>query len=297
MGTAKQADRVAKPQAWTRLIFPATALAALAGAVALVIFARHQAQPYWGPLSLAVLAFCCEFVDSSLGMGYGTTLTPILLLAGYDLKLVVPVILLSEFLTGLMAGGIHHAIGNCKFRLRSRDSAVAGVLAAAGIIGALVAVQFLTRVPRSVARLYFAAMITAMGALILVRRKASHRFSWPKIAGVGVVSAFNKGVSGGGYGPLVVGGQLLSGCETKAAVACTSLSESFVCLVALIGYAATGVFPTPMLAIPIVMGAVLSSPCACAMTRFLDSKVDLRRLVGAIVLILGLLCFIKVPGG
>jgi uncharacterized membrane protein YfcA len=285
-----------EPRAWTRYLPALTGLGALAAAAALAAFAHREAMPLWQPVSLALLAFSCEFVDSSLGMGYGTTLTPILLMTGYDLKVIVPVVLLSEFLTGLTAGGVHHALGNCRFRLRSRDSGVAFVLAAAGIFGALGAVQFLIRVPRATARLYFAIMITAMGVLILLRRKANYRFSWPKIGALGLISSFNKGMSGGGYGPLVVSGQLLSGCEAKAAVACTSLSESFVCLVALIGYAAAGVFPNPVLAFPIVLGAMLSSPCACAMTRFLDTKVDLRRVIGVIVLILGLLCFTRVPG-
>lgn len=111
-----------------------------------------------------------------------------------------------------------------------------------------------------------------------------------------MISSFNKGMSGGGYGPLVVGGQLLSGCEAKNAVACTSLSESLVCLVGLIGFAVAGVFPMPALAVPIVVGALLSAPCASAMTRYLSSRLDLKRLVGVIVLILGLVCFTKVPG-
>jgi hypothetical protein len=281
---------------WTGYIPAATGLFALVGAVILLGFARHEAAPAWQLLAFAALAFACEFVDSSLGMGYGTTLTPILLLMGYDLKVIVPVVLLSEFLTGLTAGGFHHAFGNADFSLRSRDSKVVGVLALSGILGALVAVQFLTGVPTSVAKLYFAIMITAMGVLILVRRNRSYRFSWSKVLGLGLVSSFNKGMSGGGYGPLVVGGQLLSGCKTKSAVGCTSLAEGFVCLVALIGFSLKGVYPLPLLAVPIVMGAMVSAPCAAAMTRFLDSRLDLKRLVGAIILVLGILCFFKVPG-
>jgi len=50
-----------------------------------------------------LLALSCEYIDSSLGMGYGTTLTPILLLAGFAPVQVVPSILLSEFVTALTA--------------------------------------------------------------------------------------------------------------------------------------------------------------------------------------------------
>jgi hypothetical protein len=264
--------------------------------IMLVVFARRDSLPLWQPLALAAVAFLCEFVDSSLGMGYGTTFTPLLLLVGFDLKTVVPVILLSEFLTGLTAGGFHHALGNASFKWKSRDTNVALVLGIAGIFGALVAVEFLTSVPRFWARLYFALMITGMGVVILYNRNRSYRFSWGKIGGLGLISSFNKGMSGGGYGPLVVGGQLLSGCNPRNAVACTSLSESLVCLVGLIGFALKGIFPTPALAVPIVAGALLSAPLASVTTRYLSSKTDLKLIVGVLVVILGLLCLTKVPG-
>jgi uncharacterized membrane protein YfcA len=279
---------------WTSYLPGLTALAALGVAAVLAMLAKDQAVPLWIPLSMALLAFCCEFVDSSLGMGYGTTLTPILLLMGYELKMIVPVVLLSEFVTGLTAGGFHHIFGNTNFRLRSRDSKIVWVLAGAGIFGASVAVQFLTRVPKFYAQLYFALMITAMGLIILARRNRKYKFSWAKVVGLGLVSSFNKGMSGGGYGPLVVGGQVLSGCEAKSAVGCTSLAESFVCLVALIGFGLTGVFPTWTLAVPIVLGATISAPCAAGMTKYLDSRVDLKRVVGFAVLVLGFLCLYKV---
>jgi uncharacterized membrane protein YfcA len=278
-----------------RSYLPAGAgLALLAGAVVIAIFAHQQSAAMWALAALAVLAFSCEFVDSSLGMGYGTTLTPLLLLLGYDLKTVVPVVLLSEFLTGMAAGGFHHMLGNVNLRARSRDTKVVAVLGLTGILGAVLGVQFLTHVPRFWARLYFALMIISMGLLILWKRRASYRFSWPKIGGLGVLSAFNKGLSGGGYGPLVVGGQVLSGCEAKTAVGCTSVAESTVCLVALVAFALGGMWPNTLLAVPIITGAVLSTPFAAAMTRHLDRRVNLKQVVGVVVLLLGALCLYKV---
>ena len=52
-------------------------------------------------LAVFLAALVCEYVDSSLGMGYGTTLTPLLLLAGFEPLQIVPCVLLSEFATGL----------------------------------------------------------------------------------------------------------------------------------------------------------------------------------------------------
>ena len=49
------------------------------------------------PIFLA--AFIAEYFDSSLGMGYGTTLTPVLLFMGYTPMQIVPAVLLSEMIT------------------------------------------------------------------------------------------------------------------------------------------------------------------------------------------------------
>ena len=74
-------------------------------------------------LGIGAAAFVCEYVDSTLGMGYGTTLTPLLLLMGYKPLEIVPVILLSELISGLMAGAFHHFQGNVNFRPNGWPSA------------------------------------------------------------------------------------------------------------------------------------------------------------------------------
>lgn len=63
-------------------------------------------------LAIFLAALACEYLDSSLGMGYGTTLTPLLLIAGFEPLQVVPAVLLSELLTGVTAGALHHRDGN-----------------------------------------------------------------------------------------------------------------------------------------------------------------------------------------
>ncbi len=68
-------------------------------------------------LSLILIAFLAEYVDSSLGMGYGTTLTPLLILFGFDPLQIVPAVLLSELVTGILAGVFHHSVGNVNFGL------------------------------------------------------------------------------------------------------------------------------------------------------------------------------------
>ncbi|MCK4232918.1 hypothetical protein KAX75_00695, partial [candidate division WOR-3 bacterium] len=57
---------------------------------------------------IAALAFCCEYIDSSLGMGYGTILSPVLIIMGFDPLIVVPSILLSQAVGGFTASIFHH---------------------------------------------------------------------------------------------------------------------------------------------------------------------------------------------
>ena len=50
----------------------------------------------WLTLAIILIAFLCEYMDSTLGMGYGTTLTPVFLLMGFGPYEIVPAILVSE---------------------------------------------------------------------------------------------------------------------------------------------------------------------------------------------------------
>ncbi len=62
-------------------------------------------------LVLIVSTLAAEYVDSTLGMGYGTILTPLLLFLGFQPLQVVPAVLLTEAVTGIAAAVMHHAVG------------------------------------------------------------------------------------------------------------------------------------------------------------------------------------------
>lgn len=250
---------------------------------------------------VGVLAFFCELVDSSLGMGYGTTLTPVLLLLGFPVSVVVPSVLLSELLSGLTAGAFHHGCGNISLRKGSADRRVTFVLVATGVIGAVVAVFVALNIPKQVLKGYIGAMVLAMGMLVLIFRKHRIRFSWLRIASLGVVSAFNKGISGGGYGPLVVSGQILSGSDTRSAIGVTSLAEGFICMAALSIYLVMNDGPAWLAGnwrfyVPMVTGALVAAPLAAQATRFASRKVDLRLVVGILTCVLGAWTLIKTFG-
>ena len=71
--------------------------------------------PLMTVLSIFLAALACEYMDSSLGMGYGTTLAPLLMLSGFEPLQIVPAVLISELVTGVSAGLLHQCDGNVDF--------------------------------------------------------------------------------------------------------------------------------------------------------------------------------------
>jgi len=266
---------------------------------------------------VSLMAFACEYVDSTLGMGYGTTLTPLLLLMGYKPLEIVPVILLSELVTGLLAGVFHHSQGNVNFRpngwpsegwsglIRPRDYwrslrkalpmdlKVALLLGGCSMIGAVASVILAVNIPGRWLKLYIGALVLCMGLLVLVMRKRRLAFSVRRLTILGLIASFNKGLSGGGYGPVVTAGQLLCGVQGRNAVAITSLAEGLTCLVGLIAYLVAGNDPTGWKLVPAIMlGAVLSVPLSARSVRRI--RTDLLTLaIAGLTIVLGILTLVQ----
>jgi uncharacterized membrane protein YfcA len=237
---------------------------------------------------IIIMAFLCEYIDSSLGMGYGTTLTPLLLLMGYNPLQIVPAILLSELITGLSAAFFHHRMKNTNFKIGAIDLKIALVMAGCSVFGAVAAVFVALNLSKFYIKLYIGVLVFAMGVLILATLKRKFKFSWKKISSIGLLAAFNKGISGGGYGPLVTSGQILSGVESKNAIGITSLAEGLTCLVGVITYISfTNHTVDWSLSPSLILGAILSVPLATYTVKKFKGG-PLRLIVGIATLLLGM---------
>jgi len=242
---------------------------------------------------LIPLAFVCEYIDSTLGMGYGTTLTPVLLLMGFEPLHVVPAVLFSEFISGITAACFHHNFKNVNFKLASNDTKIAFVLSSLAVIGTVIAVIAAIKLPANILKIWIGSIVLFMGIFILVTYKRQPRFSWFKISTLGIIASFNKGMSGGGYGPLVMGGQVLSGVGVKNAVGITSLSEGITCLVGVIMYFFLRPQTNWNLAPWLMAGAVLSVPLAAYTLKKIPEK-KVKLLTAVVIIILGLLTLQRV---
>jgi uncharacterized protein len=272
-------------------------------------------------LAIALIAFLCEYMDSALGMGYGTTMTPVLMFLGFSPLSIVPVVLLSELITGTLSGIMHHKEGNVDFHFKvlnfqrikdslsfpellnpdyhtygiqiSRHLKVVALLLSATVIGASAAVFTARVIPRQWVSLYISVMVIAMGLFILFCFNRKFRYSWKKIAGIGFIASFNKGLTGGGYGPLVVSGQILSGVEGKHAIGITSLAEGITCALGVLAYFLTARNIIDWRLAPVIIaGAVCSIPFSVKTVKKVNERF-LKAMIAVVTIILGIITLIK----
>jgi len=247
---------------------------------------------------IILIAFLAEYSDSTVGGGYGTVLAPLLLIFGFSPLQIVPSILLSEFITGLMAAFVHNKVGNVSFNFKlsklsnSKHSKIALLLSVCSVVGTISAVLIALNVNKFYVSLYIGLLVLIMGIVILMKHKESHNFSWKKIIGLGTLASFNKGISGGGYGPLVTSGQILSGIKAKSAPGITSFAEGLTCLVGIISYILLSKTIDLSLAPYLTLGAVMALPFAAYTVKKIHTK-RLILLVGIAAIILGMFTLIK----
>lgn len=242
-------------------------------------------------LIIGFLSFVTEYVDATLGMGYGTSLAAILILMGFEIHEFVPPLLISQFVAGLFAGLAHHFVRNVDFTLRSPDLKVATILGLFSIVGIVIAAYVASVVASEILEIYVGALVFVLGIVILVTVGRAFIFTWGRIVALGFISAFNKGVSGGGFGPMATGGQILSGVETKSAVGITSLAEGIASIAGVVAWLFITIGEVGLIA-PLTIGAIISVPFSALTVKRLRAR-NLRVVVGLAILILGLIIVVQ----
>ena len=136
-------------------------------------------------------------------------------------------------------------------------------------------------------------MIFLIGIYIIIHINKPSIFSWKRLSIIAALSGFNKGVPGGGYGPLVTGGQVISGRSAKSSVGSTSLAEGIVCFVGFFAYVLIRGKIYWALALPLLLGAVLSTPLSAFAVKKIPEK-KMKLIIGLVTISLGILTILKV---
>jgi uncharacterized membrane protein YfcA len=247
-------------------------------------------------IEIIILAFFAglimEFLDSFLGGGYGTVLTPLFLILGYTIPQIIPMILLSEIFTGIIGGIFHHNFGN----VDKKALLLVGPFAIGGTLFALFAS---INVDKFIINLYIGLLVLILGVFILIRyfrnkNKIADKKHNKRLPFIGALIGFNKAISGGGFGPILTGGLSWSGRDPKKSVGTTTLLEGIVCVFGFLGYWYFNSLSSINwdLTIPLIIGAILSTfPAAWATHKF--PKKYLGILVSIAVILLGIGVLVK----
>jgi len=248
-------------------------------------------------ISLLLLAFFMEMVDNGLGGGFGTILSPLLVIFGYDPRAIVPSILLSEMVSGLWGGGWHIKFKNVNFKAVGFTllGSLFGMTGATYLIGSVL--------PNTVAKQYISIIAMMMGIFVILRSfnfisklfKPAEKLSPAKFSVLGFAVGFNKGGTGGGYGPVSVSGYMVLGLSAASAVGTTTVAEGIACALGVVLYVQiTSIVLS--LAIPITIGAFIADPFSAWVNNTLKIKLNPPfhgRLVGVAMTGLGVVTLLK----
>lgn len=245
----------------------------------------------FSPFDFVVLIFLSFFpavIDSSFGMGYGFIVTPLLLILGYNPLQIIPTILVSSLVGNLLSAIFHHKLKNVDFSLQSCDFRIALVIGGCGSIGSLFGALLAVKIPTFYLSLYIGVMVIVIGVFILysMREKIHFTFSWLRMATLGLIGAFNKGISGSGFGPIVTTGGLLVGLNEKATVSIQSLSELFASSIGIATFILSGVQLDTYFTVAVATGVALASPIAAVIVKR-SAGAKLRVMIALIAILLG----------
>ncbi len=196
-------------------------------------------------LIIIILAFIFESMDSIAGMGFGTALSPLLFILGYTPLQVVPTILISEAITGVVDTFFDHEFKNVHYSFKPLNDAtkIGLIIAFFGCIAIFTSIilgYFAISFPDIVIKTYVAVLVILMGLLGFIRVKVGKRkisrTNLKLLIGFSALAGFNKGIGGGGYGPVITMGQIFSDIYEKSATAIVSFSESIVSIVGILTF-------------------------------------------------------------
>ena len=236
---------------------------------------------------IILVAFFAAIIDTSLGMCYGTILTPSLVIAGYSPTIVVPAVLLSQLVVDIAGGAVHTKIKN----FTKKDIEVALIVAIPATALAAIGVFSNLNLPKIVVKSYIGILVIILGLLTLYGIKL--RKSPKGLVLISSIAGFNKGFMGGGFGPVVVSGQIIFNHDVRPSVAIGDIAEIPVCIIGLLVFAIFKELPFSKIFIIACIPAIVGSFIGPHLTLRMSEKNYAEKIIGGVMLILGAFTLVK----
>jgi uncharacterized membrane protein YfcA len=178
-----------------------------------------------------------QFVDGSLGMGFGLTSSTFLVTLGTSAAVASAAVHFAEIGTTLASGLSHWHAGNVDKKIMLR-------LAIPGSIGAFFGANFLSNIDLSESKMFISTILMLLGFVILYRsifRSANvnlMEINSPKfLKFLGFSGGFIDASGGGGWGPIVTPTIIATtSTQPRKVIGTVSASEFCVALAASLGF-------------------------------------------------------------
>lgn len=232
------------------------------------------------------------FLDGSIKMGFGL-LTPLLLVIYKEPVVIIAVTLLTQMFVGFSETIFHAYYRRTSPNQEARKYTF--IFTVITMIGVLVGVILLLILPEIVILIYIGLMIISIGIFILLNILSLINVTGERMYLIGLVSGFNQGMSGAGYGPLAKFYQSTLD-DTTATKWITSLSEA---IISGFGFVIIMIFRSIMildfqLLIVLAISGVIASPLGCILREQLSPRKMIKSLVGVLSILLGIILLIGV---
>ncbi len=251
-------------------------------------------------LAFAVAGGLAQFVDGTLGMGFGVTSATVLLMLGVAPATASAATHAAKLPTTLVSGLSHWRAGNV-------DKAVLVRVALPGMVGGFLGAVVLTSISLAAAKSGMAALLIFFGVVIFLRFGAGKTLiKAPKngntarwLSPIGLLGGFVDATGGGGWGPVVTPSLMtVTAHEPRKVVGTVSASEFLVAVSVSTGFL-TGVAHSdiPWVAVAgLVLGGVIVAPFAARLAGRLP-QAPMGTAVGGLIVIVNMITVVAALGG
>ena len=254
----------------------------------------------WVLAAFALAGGLAQFVDGTLGMGFGVTSATILLFLGISPVTASAATHAAKLPTTLVSGLSHWREGNVDVPVLLR-------VAVPGAIGGFLGAVVLTNISLDSAKAWMSGLLIFFGLVIFARfglgirliptPQGGHQAKW--LSPIGLVGGFVDATGGGGWGPVVTPSLMtVTRHEPRKVVGTTNAAEFVVAVSVssgfLTGAAQHGIPWIPVLGL--VIGGVLVAPFAARLAGRMPHA-PMGTLVGALVILVNAVNVVDSLGG
>jgi hypothetical protein len=242
-------------------------------------------------VAVAILAFLFEFINGATGMGFGTLSTHAFLWMNFSPTLTIQNILISELFTGLLSSYFHSQDKNIDF-LTVKNRTTVTILLIGCLFGVFIGVHAAMKMNKDVLVIFMGVVTVICGLFILHFKNKTRIYHHGKMLGLAIVAAFNKSVTGGGFGALLTSGQIIGGIEGKSASAITSFAKGITGGTGIAVYILQGSILDIKYLMFTLLGSFLAVPAATGFVKKSDED-GVKMIIAVVTIILGVLTTLK----